>query len=176
MLQISVIGHIGADASVKEANGKKFVSFNVAHTERWNGADGVAHESTMWVSCALNGDGGGLLPYLKRGACVFVQGRGSVRVYSSQVERGMKAGINLSVDRIELVGGKVDDVPREVLTPEEVVIQTSRAYFIDPQDYAAYYPKKGKVTILHDVRGGQYQLDENGFVWPIPASNETGNE
>ena len=32
MLQLEVIGNIGNDAEIKEFNGKKYVSFNVAHS------------------------------------------------------------------------------------------------------------------------------------------------
>ena len=64
MLQVQVIGNLGADAEVKEFNGSKGVCFNVAHTERWTDEQGTKHENTTWVSCILNGDGGKLLPYL----------------------------------------------------------------------------------------------------------------
>ena len=70
MLQLEIIGNLGADAQVMTSNGKPFVSFNVAHTERWQGEDGVKHEQTQWVSGALNGDGGNLLQYLKKGTTV----------------------------------------------------------------------------------------------------------
>lgn len=74
MLQIEVIGNIGADAEIKEFNGKKYVSFNVAHSERRKDANGTTVESTTWVSVLSFGDGGGLTQYLKRGAKVFVRG------------------------------------------------------------------------------------------------------
>lgn len=78
MLQISIIGRIGANAEVKESDGRKFVSFNVAHSDVFTDANGVRHESTTWVSCALNGDGGNLLPYLVAGALVYVIGDASI--------------------------------------------------------------------------------------------------
>ena len=49
MLQIEVIGNIGADAEIKEFGGKKYVSFNVAHSERRKDASGTTVESTTWV-------------------------------------------------------------------------------------------------------------------------------
>ena len=58
MLQFQVIGNLGSDAEVKELNGNKAVCFNVAHTERWSQEDGTKRESTTWISCILNGDGG----------------------------------------------------------------------------------------------------------------------
>ena len=49
MLQIEVIGNIGNDAEIKEFSGKKYVSFNVAHSEKHKDANGVNVETTTWV-------------------------------------------------------------------------------------------------------------------------------
>ena len=35
MFKVEVIGNLGADAQVKDANGTKFITFRVAHTEKW---------------------------------------------------------------------------------------------------------------------------------------------
>ena len=84
MLQIEVIGNIGADAEIKEFGGKKYVSFNVAHSERRKDANGTTVESTTWVSVLWYGDGGGLTPHLKRGAKVFVRGRMALKQYQDK--------------------------------------------------------------------------------------------
>lgn len=68
MFQCEVIGNIGNDAEIKDFSGKKYVSFNVAHSERKKDAQGVVTESTVWVSVLWYGDGGGLTQYLKRDA------------------------------------------------------------------------------------------------------------
>lgn len=175
MLQVQIIGNLGADAEVKTANGRQFVSFNVAHTERWSGADGAEHEDTIWVSCAMSGDGGRVLPYLKRGASVFCQGRASLRVYSSAKVRGMVAGLNVSVDRLELVGGRADDVPRELVAEDGRVLRTNRAYYVDASAAGDLMPALGAVTMLHGSRGGDFQLDSNGFVWPFAQPKDAEN-
>ena len=79
MLQIEVIGNIGTDAEIKEFSGKKYVAFNVAHSERRKDANGTTIESTTWVSVLWYGDGGGLTAYLKKGCKVFVRGRMSLK-------------------------------------------------------------------------------------------------
>lgn len=48
MFQCEVIGNIGNDAEIKDFSGKKYVSFNVAHSERKKDAQGVVTESTSW--------------------------------------------------------------------------------------------------------------------------------
>lgn len=176
MLQFLVIGNLGADAEVKEANGRKFVSFNVAHTDVWTDDAGTKHENTMWVSCALNGDGGNLLPYLKRGACVFVQGRGSVRVYSSPTQRAMVGGLNISVDKVELVGGRVDDVPRELIAEGGALLRTYKAYYLDPQEYAKVPKNADLGCMMVDRRGQQYQISPEGWISKLITPNDEHNE
>ena len=109
MLQLQIIGNLGADAEIKDFNGRKCVAFNVAHTERYKDAQGNQVESTTWVSCLWNSDGGKLLPYLKKGTQVFVEGSMSLRVYDSPKAHAKVAGANLSVRHLELVGGKKED-------------------------------------------------------------------
>lgn len=160
MLQLEIIGNLGADAQVMTSNGKPFVSFNVAHTERWQGDDGVKHEQTQWVSCALNGDGGNLLQYLKKGTTVYAIGRVSTRVFSSEKERRMVAGLNLSINHIELVGGKTDDVPSRLVDNDGLIVPTFKAYYTTEQKY---YEQE-----LHDVSGKLYTIDKVGFITPKP--------
>ena len=35
MIKLEIIGNLGADAEIKQYNGNKFVSFRVAHTDKW---------------------------------------------------------------------------------------------------------------------------------------------
>ena len=121
MLQFTILGNLGADAEKKEYNGRPFVSFRVAHSEKRQ--DGT--ETTTWVSCVMNGDGGNVLQFLKRGQKVFVQGRGRVKTYSSPKTHQIEAGLDVSVDRVELCGQNLtaeavkawlDDHPEEART------------------------------------------------------------
>ena len=173
MLQFSVIGHLGGNAEVKNINGKKFVSFNVAHTDVWTDEAGNRHEETIWVSCALNGEGGAVLPYLVRGQQVYVQGRGSVRCYSSPKERRMVAGCNISVDKIELVGGRQDEVPRELIAEGGALVPVYKAYYIAPDDYANVPHHEELGCEMTDRRSARYQVDKNGFVIPIKEPQTT---
>ena len=106
MIKLEIIGNLGADAEVKVYNGNKFVSFRVAHTDKWvDQQTGVISTQTTWVSCSINGDGGGLTPYLKKGTKVFVRGTPNFVVYSSPKTHKMETGINLFVREVELCGG-----------------------------------------------------------------------
>lgn len=105
MLELSIIGNLGADAERKNVNGRAFVVFRVAHSEKLQ--DGT--ERTTWVSVAMNGDGGRLFEFLKRGTKVFVCGRPRLRCYSSPKTHQYEAGLDLSADRVELCGSQVNE-------------------------------------------------------------------
>lgn len=106
MIKIEVIGNLGADAQVQTHNGNKFVSFRVANTDSWSDkTTGEIHKETQWISCTLNGDGGSLTSYLKRGVKVFLRGNAQFVVYSSPKTKRMEVGVNLFVREIELCGG-----------------------------------------------------------------------
>lgn len=117
MIKVEIIGNLGADAQLQEKNGNRFVAFRVANTDKWvDKSTGQVIQSTQWISCTLNGDGGALLPYLKRGAKVFVRGNAQFVIYSSAKTRQMEVGVNLFVREIELCGGAAE---QETAKPEE---------------------------------------------------------
>lgn len=103
MLKMEVIGNIGDDAEVKNINGKECVAFNVAHSEKHNGTD-----YTTWVSVLMNGNGGNLTPYLKKGAKVFVRGNFWTKPYQDKNNQ-WRVGINLSATEIQLCGTKAEN-------------------------------------------------------------------
>lgn len=105
MLQLETIGNIGNDAEIKEFNGKKYVSFNVAHSERKKDANGVVNETTTWVSVLWYGDGGGLTQYLKKGCKVFVRGRLVPKAYIDR-NNHPQAGLNMYASEVNLCGTK----------------------------------------------------------------------
>lgn len=110
MLQCEVIGNIGSDAEIKEFSGKKYVSFNVAHSEKRKDANGTMVESTTWVSVLWYGDGGGLTQYLKKGCKVFVRGRLSVKPYQDR-NGNTQVAVNVNANEVNLCGFKGEQTP-----------------------------------------------------------------
>ena len=110
MIKVEIIGNLGADAQLQEKNGNRFVSFRVANTDKWTDkSTGQIIESTQWISCTLNGDGGALTPYLKKGSKVFVRGNAQFVIFSSAKTHQMEVGVNLFVREIELCGGQKEN-------------------------------------------------------------------
>lgn len=133
MIKVEIIGNLGADAMLQVVNGNKFVSFRVANTDAWTDKQtGEIKKSTQWISCSLNGDGGALLPYLKKGTKVFVRGNAQFVVFSSAKSRQMEVGVNLYVREIELCGGSKEN--------EQTAQQTAQP----PQEPAQQHEKNTK--------------------------------
>lgn len=105
MLKVEIIGNIGNDAEIKEFGEKKYVSFSVAHTEYQKDEQGNRTDLTTWCSVLWFGEGGGLLPYLKRGIKVFVRGNLKVKMYTDR-NGNQQAAINVSASEVQLCGIK----------------------------------------------------------------------
>lgn len=109
MLQITVIGHLGRDAEVREVNGQKAISFSVAHSHYYYDANGQRVEKTSWVRCTLWREKDGISQYLKKGTLVMAQGMPKVHVYVHAESRQPVGQLEMRVTDLQLLGGKKED-------------------------------------------------------------------
>ena len=154
MLQTTVIGNVGADAQFQSKDGRDFVTFRVAHNDVWTDQAGQQHSSTIWVDCIMNGKPK-VAEFIKAGTQVFISGRTSVRVYSSEKDRCMKAGITINVDTVQLLGGINDEVPRRLYDNNGAQHDVKKWYLTDV-----------KSTTLKNVKGDEFNVDAKGRVSP----------
>lgn len=103
MFKAEIIGNLGRDAELKRGNDGNYVVFNVCHSTKYRDREGNEMTNQLWASCTRNGDGGRLMPYLKKGQKVYVRGNVSSRTYRGH-DGNWHSGINIAVDEIELVG------------------------------------------------------------------------
>lgn len=166
MLQVTLIGNLGANAEVKVADGREFVTFRVAHNDSFTDGQGNKVERSNWIDCTMSCANGrpAVLPYLQRGTLVCVVGSLSTRIYSSEKDRCMKAGLTVHVSRIELLGGQSDPVPRRLYDDQGAMHDITKYYFVADM-------KKGT---LMDSRGARF-LVEKGWVSPAAADENTTN-
>lgn len=165
MFKVEAIGNIGADAEVRDSNGNKFISFRIAHSEKYQKGDGTEVDRTQWIDVVMSNAESKILPYLKQGVKVFVRGHASLRVYSSPKERKMLAGIQINALEVELCGGISDDVPRELINPEtSEVLRTNRLYWSPdcPKNKKSDWKQE-----LIDRKGRRFAMDFHGFISPI---------
>lgn len=167
MLIATLIGNLGANAEIKSADGREFVSFRVAHNDSYKDADGNRVESSMWVDCTMSCSNGrpAVLPYLTKGTAVCVVGQVSTRVYSSEKDRCMKAGLKIHVQRVELIGAAGDNCPRRLYTKDGAMV-----------DVLKYFHAETKETTLYDQRGNAYTIAEGGWVVPPTTQNDDQSE
>lgn len=171
MLKVELIGNLGADVEIKSANGSQFATFRVADTAKFKTAAGEEREVTNWIDCTLNNVESKVLPYLKAGVKVFVRGNANLRVYSSKKDRCMKAGLQVSVSEVELCGGSTDAVPRQIIDPESgTIFNTQKYYWCDASTKGM---KKDDIKLMVDTRGNEYQMNNIGFVAPVPVNDES---
>lgn len=165
MLKAEMIGNLGADAQVKRGDGYEFISMRVANTEKWKDDSGQEHTETQWIDVTYQKSDSALLPYLKSGVKVFVRGFVRTRVYSSEKDRKMKAGLTISAQEIELCGGVSDSVPRQLIIPETGDIVDVAKYYQANVDTKGW--KKSDSGVLVDKAGNQYKLVKDGWVAPM---------
>lgn len=167
MLQATIIGHLGADASVKVSNGKEFTSFRVAHSDRWTSQDGSVHEQTIWVDCILQG-APAVVQFLKKGQCVYISGNVSLRVYSSAKDRCMKAGLTINARFVELVSKPATNYPAVMFSTE-----TGQQHQITYLGYCEDLKSaNGKSLFLVDDKGNHFVANADGFISPASSDEK----
>lgn len=161
MLQCTMIGNLGANAEIKAADGREFLTFRIAHNDSFTKADGTKTETSMWVDCTMSCANGrpAVLPYLQKGTAVCVTGNVTLRVYSSEKDRCMKAGMTIHVKNLELIGGASDPVPRRLFTKDGVML-----------DVQKFYAAQTNEKELWDARGNRFTVENGG--WVLPAQNQ----
>lgn len=84
MIKLQVLGHLGKDAIVNNANGKTVINFSVAHTEKYKDKSGEDKSKTTWVDCSYWSEKTNIANYLKKGTQVYVEGTPDVRTYTTK--------------------------------------------------------------------------------------------
>lgn len=158
MLTVNLIGNLGADAEVKNIQGKLYLTFRVAHSEKFTKADGTVVEETQWISCITN-QFTNLQPYLKRGQKVFVFGELKAKIVWAQSSKTNVVGLSINVRSIELCNSvNVDLVPSVLYDADGVQRDVHKLYWTKVED--------GKDCSLWDSKAKEYIVSDQGFVSP----------
>jgi single-strand DNA-binding protein len=105
LIKLTVIGNLGRDAIVRDVQGKSVISFSVAHIEKFKDNSGQQKDKTTWVECNHWSERTNLVPYLKKGHQIYVEGQPTIDVYENK--DGQKvAGVKLRVTLIQLLSNK----------------------------------------------------------------------
>lgn len=155
-------GNVAADAEVHSESGKVFTTFRLAYNDSWTDQSGQRHESVQWFDCIIS-DRPAVVDYIKQGVAVLVEYCAiRTRVYSSPKDRCMKAGLTLSVVRVELLGGAAPVVPRQLVDSNGVVHKVTQFFHTDCNN-----------AQLMATRGNRlFVSDDNGWVTPVSSSED----
>jgi single-strand DNA-binding protein len=109
MLKVQIIGHLGQDAILKTFNNVNYVSFSVAHSEKFKDNQGNERETTQWVSCLKRvSEDSKLQTYMKKGTKVYVEGSLSAKIFERQANGKAQVALNCNVSHLELLSSKQD--------------------------------------------------------------------
>lgn len=106
-IEMMFFGRLGKDAQKFEHNGRAFLSLVVAVSERRKAQDGKYENTTTWVNCTWNTDGGNILPYLTKGTTVLVKGRPRTRLYTDK-QGQQQCALECSISDFSLISTNKD--------------------------------------------------------------------
>lgn len=155
MFQVIICGNIGGNAEIKGDAGREFVTFRVAHNDRYTDSQNVVHDNTQWIDCVINGRPK-VLEYLKAGQMVMVIGSASLRIYDSAKDHCKKAGIQVAVKSLELLGSAGDKVPKTLYDDK-----------MQPYQITKYFHTDFSGRFLVSRGGEKFGVDDNGWVVPF---------
>lgn len=104
MLKALIIGNLGKDAVVNTLpSGQSVINFSVAHTESYKDKQGDKQSKTTWVDCAWWTDKHAIVPYLKKGTQVYIEGQPEIKTYTKN-DGGMGVSFTCRVLGCQLLG------------------------------------------------------------------------
>ena len=137
MIKMQVIGNLGKDCVTNTVNGKNVINFSVAHKEKFKDSSGQPKEKTTWVDCAYWTDRVGIVPYLKKGTQVYVEGSPEVRSFLRN-DGTPGASLTMRVSNIQLLGSgsrqEVTVAKALAWSESQGGIQSAPADFTEPVD------------------------------------------
>lgn len=103
MIKLTLLGHLGQDASVNNVNGKTVINFSVAHSEKYKNKDGLEVNRTIWCSCAYWTERVNLAMYLKKGTQIYLEGFPEAKTYKNSNTNEVMPQLAVRVATVQLL-------------------------------------------------------------------------
>lgn len=101
--KVIILGNVGKDPEVRNANSTKVVTLTVATSEKWTDRKGEKQERTEWHSVVFFGKSAEFVEkYVRKGLTVYVEGK--IRTESYEKDGSKKFVTRIYADSIQLVG------------------------------------------------------------------------
>lgn len=122
MQQITLVGHLGNDADVKDLGSTQVINFNLAVTEK------VKDENkTTWYKCAYFINTVAIAPWLTKGSLIGVTGRPEIETYQGS-DGILRANLKVIVKEIKLYSSTKERSATQT-TPPPQTQQTQQSTF-----------------------------------------------
>lgn len=113
MNKVFIVGRLGKDAVINDANGKKVMNYSVGVSTGTK-----ENPSTSWWDCSQWSEKTGVAAYLTKGTQVAVMGEPGLRTYQKN-DGTAGASLTCRVDKVELLGSKTNEAaPAPSVTSE----------------------------------------------------------
>ena len=102
MLKLIGNFNLGSDATVSTVSNKQVINFPICHSESYKDASGVTHDQSTWANASWWVERTVILPYLKKGVQVLIDGIPSTKTYVNK--NGVTvAQLNVRVNSLQLL-------------------------------------------------------------------------
>lgn len=114
---ITLIGHLGRDPETRfTPSGQEVCNFSVATTRKWNTAEGVPGEETIWWRCSAWGKTAQVCQkYLAKGRQVLIEGRlvvdsntNAPRIYTRTTDGSPAVSLEVNIENLKFLGARGD--------------------------------------------------------------------
>ncbi len=105
MIKLIANLNLGNDAQLNNVNGKQVINFNAAHSEKYKDQQGNVVDNTTWLNCSWWSEKTNILPYLKKGQQILVEGVPSVKSYTNKDGKDIPQ-LLLKITSVTLLGSK----------------------------------------------------------------------
>lgn len=120
MIQLTLTGNVGRDARIVEKdNATPFCTFTIAVDDGYTNKEGTKVDRTIWVECIINDAKKAIIPYIKTGQKMLVQGKPSAHAYLDK-DKNPQASLRINTTYCELLGKAQEKAPATVDTTKTV--------------------------------------------------------
>jgi len=108
--KVTLIGRLGKDPEVKDANGTPVANFSLATSETWKDKDsGEKKEKVEWHRLVAWGRQAEIIgQYLTKGSLIYVEGQLQTRSYRNENEEKDRYTTEIRVGMMKMLGSKGD--------------------------------------------------------------------
>lgn len=119
MQQITLVGHLGNDAEVKDLGSTQVINFNLAVTEK-------VKNVTTWYKCAYFTNTVAIAPWLTKGSLIGVMGRPEIETYQGS-DSILRANLKCIVREIKLYSSTKERTAPAQQTPQNTAPAPSQS-------------------------------------------------